>query len=492
MSIIKKSFSAAAIVLAELLLFAFVCTAQEIEVAIKILSPDAVSVEGKFTGQNSNQSKANWTFLNSIAGAENLGARISDFNLSDKQGRAVSFKKLAESEYLADEEATGFSYRINIKPLPNPAAMAHVSWLADGQGILMPGDLLPQVAANNQIVPARIKFELPTDWKIISGEKKSGENAYLVKDIEKAVFLVGKNWRERETANLSLAISGEWEFSDAEALETAGEIYEEYRKLFGEIPVDKAQIFLIRFPKDVKFGRWAAETRGANLTIASADMPFKSQSAQRLHEQMRHELFHLWMPNHLALTGNYDWFYEGFTVYQALRTGVAMNRIRFEDFLDTLAQAYNFDNLQSRKVSLIELSKNRWSGSDNQVYARGMLAAFLSDIALLRESRGKRSIAAIFRDVYQKHRVPNEPADGNAAILKILKNYSELDPINEKYITGTDEINWKTDLETIGIEAKEENSVVRLAVKTKLNGRQKDLLDKLGYNNWRKASEKRK
>jgi len=491
MSIIEKRFSVW-IVLAEILLLAFFSAAQEIDAAIKISPPDSVSVEGRFFWGSSNRSKVNWTFLNRIAGAENLAARISDFNLSDKQGRAVSFKKLAEGEYLANEQATIFSYRVNAKPLPNAAATAHVSWLADEQGILMFGDLLPQFAANNQIVAARIKFELPSDWKIISGEKKSGENAFYVKDIEKAIFLVGKNWRELETANLNLAISGNWQFSDAEALRTAGEIYEEYRKLFGESPVDKAQIFLIRLPKDVKFGRWAAETRGANTTIVSADMPFKSQSAQLLHEQMRHELFHLWMPNRLALTGNYDWFYEGFTVYQALRTGVAMNRIRFEDFLDTLAQAHNFDGLQSRKVSLIESSKNRWSGESNQVYARGMLAAFLSDVALLRESRGKRSIAVIFRDVYQKHRTPNEPTDGNAAILKILKNYSELNPIIEKYIAGADEINWKTDLETIGIEAKEENSFLRLAVKAKLNGRQKDLLDKLGYNNWRKASEVRK
>ena len=217
-------------------------------------------------------------------------------------------------------------------------------------------------------------------------------------------------------------------------------------------------------------------------------MPFRSQSAQRLHEQLRHELFHLWLPNHLALTGNYDWFYEGFTVYYALRTGLGMNRIRFEDFLDTLAQAYNFDNLQNRKTSLVEASKNRWNVENNPVYARGMLAAFLSDVAILNKSKGRRSISIIFRDVYQKHRRPNEPADGNQAILKILNAYSELNSIVEKYIAGADEINWKTDLDAIGIEAvAEENQIVRLTVKAKLNGRQKDLLNKLGYNNWRKV-----
>ncbi|HLM62091.1 MAG TPA: hypothetical protein VK308_14895, partial [Pyrinomonadaceae bacterium] len=357
-------------------------------------------------------------------------------------------------------------------------------------------DLLPQFAVSNHTYQARIKFDLPSGWKIISNEKKSGENAFDVKNTERAVFLVGKNFREQEVQSgettISLAFSGEWQFSDAEAAKIAGEIFKEYRQLLGDAPVEKTQIFLMRFPKEIKFGRWEAETRGANLIVFSGDMPFKTQSLQRLHEQLRHEIFHLWMPNNLALTGNYDWFYEGFTVYQALRTGISTNQIRFEDFLDTLVQAYNLDNLASEKKSLVESSRNRWNGESNQIYARGMLAAFLCDIALLNESKGKRSISAIFREIYQKHRFPNQPEDGNAAILKVLKNYSELDPVIEKYITGTQKITWETDLERAGIEALEENYVARLKIKAKLNGKQKDLLDKLGYNNWRKISEKRK
>lgn len=491
MSIIEQRFSAAALVLAEILFLALFLSAQEIEVKIEILPPDSVSVEGRFVGKDSGRSKLNWSFLNSIAGAENLAARISDFNLSGEAGRSVSFKKLADGEFLANEEATNFKYRLNIKSPPKAASMAHVSWLADEQGILMLGDLLPQFAANNQSISSRIKFELPAGWNIISGENKSGENVFLVKDVEKAVFAVGKNWREQEAGNLSLAIGGEWQFSDLEASKTVGEIYEEYRKLFGETVVNKAQIFLFRYPPKTEFGRWSAETRGANLMIASSDMPFKSQSVQRLHEQLRHELFHLWLPNQLALTGNYDWFYEGFTVYQALRTGVRMNRIRFEDYLDTLAQAYNFDNLQSGKFSLIELSKSRRSGENNRVYARGMLAAFLTDLAILRSSRGKRSIEKIFRDVYQKHRLPNQSANGSEAIVRILRSYPELGSIIEKYIAGTDRIDWKNDLNEIGIEAVA-TPTARLVVKPKLNGQQKDLLNELGYNNWRKQSEKRK
>ncbi len=491
MSIIQKSFSTA-IIIAEILLGAFIIKAQDFTAKIKITSAANVRVEGKLINKKLNQSNKHWSFLQSIAGAENLDNRISDFSLIANQDENVFIKQLIAGEYLADAEADFFQYRINLNSLPNANSKAHVSWLDAEQGILMTGDLFPQFGAGNQVVSAKIQFELPTDWKIISSEKKLGENAFYVENIEKAVFAVGANWREQKFSNINLAISGEWQFSDAEAVKMAGDILEEYRKLFGEIPIRKAQIFLARFPKETKFGRWAAETRGANLTILSSDMPFKTLSLQRLHEQMRHELFHFWIPNNLALTGNYDWFYEGFTVYQALRIGVATNQIRFEDFLSTLAEAYNLDNLQTRKVSLIESSKNRWKGANPQVYARGMLAAFLCDLAILKHSKNSRSINNLLQEIYRKHRVSNESANGNTAILSVLKNYIALDSIVENYVKGTGKISWETDLESFGIEAKEENSFVKLVVKTKLNGRQKDLLNGLGYNNWRKGFVKSK
>lgn len=484
-------------IFAAFLFFAPISAAQDIEATVKISSSAPAQIEGRLVKENLKQTGNNWTFLNSIAGTENLGSRISNFTLSDEKSRPMTVKKLIEGEYLAEAGAQVFQYEIDLKPLPNASSAAHVSWLTDEVGIVMLGDLLPRFIAENQTVSARIKFDLPSGWLISSGEKRLGENVYETKNIEKAIFLIGRNWRTEKirvnsAAALDLTVSGEWQFSDAEAVKMAGEVYEEYQKLFGESPVEKAQIFLLGFPKQSKFGRWTAETRGANVTIVSGDMPFKSQSLQRLHEQLRHELFHLWTPNNLALAGNYDWFYEGFTIYQALRTGVMTNQIRFEDFLETLAQAYNLDNFQEKRNSLIESSKNRWNGANTPVYARGMLTAFMCDVALLRQSNGKRAISTLLREIYQKHRVPNKPEEGNAAVLNVFNNYPELNPVIEKYIVGAEKINWETNLESLGIEAKEENLVVRLQIKARLNGKQKDLLNKLGYNNWRKTSEKRK
>ncbi len=461
---------------------------QNLEANIKIesIEPPILRVEGKFSAERTSK---NWTFLNSVAGAENLGEKISDFVVIDKNGQTVAVKKLQSGEYLAENFATAFSYKIDLWRKEKLSSMAHISWVSGEKGFLMLDDLLPQFGEKQS---AEIKFDLPQDWKISANEKSLTKNSFEVADIEKAVFFIGKNWREKEFDKLKIIISDEWQFTDDEAKDAASEILLEYRKIFGEIPNEKAQVFVVRFPKETPHGNWEAETRGGNVVIMSSDMPFQNQSVSRIHEQFRHEFFHLWMPNDLALNGRYDWFYEGFALYQSLKTGVAVNRLRFEDFLDTLSRAYNLDSFQTQRISLIEASKNRWSGGNSQIYARGMLTAFLCDIAILKESKGKRDLTEVLREIYQKHRKPNKEVDGNTAILQILKTRRELKIIVEKYIESAENIEWQTDLEAFGIEAKTENSFTKLVVKAKLNGRQKDLLNELGYNNWRKLVQKSK
>ncbi len=461
-------------------------TAQTVEVKIKITNSNAF-IEGNFKDAEKAENVTNFSFLKSYTNIENLGARFFDVNLFDKSGQKINYKKLADGEFLAESSFAAWNYKTDLSVPKNPSAMAHVSWISDEQGILMLSELLPEFSEKTS---ARMTVELPKDWRISTTEKRLGENVFEVADVEKAVFYIGKSWREKEiivgNSKLNLIISGEWQVSDDETAQTAREIFAFYEKLFGGKSFEKVQIFLGKFPREVKVGRWEAETRGANVTIFSSEMNFKTQSLQRLHEQLRHEIFHWWLPNGVNLSGNYDWFYEGFALYASLKTALAMKQIRFEDFLDTLSRAHSIDTLQSQRTSLIEASKNRWNGANTQVYARGMLVAFLTDIALLQKSKGKNSLPDILREIYQKHNFSAQREDGNTAILNILQTRGELRPIIEKYIKGAENIVWQTDLDAVGIESATENFATKLKVKANPNGRQKDLLDKLGYNNWRK------
>ena len=449
-------------------------------------------VEGRFSADTNAKTSKNLSFLKSYAGVENLGARVSDLNLFDENRQKVGYRKLAEGEFLAEGNFASWTYQIDLTMPKSASAMAHVSWLSSDGGILMLGDLLPETTEK---ASGNVILNLPKDWNV-AGFPDVKNAVYQIFDIEKAVLYTGKNLREREvaagSAKLNLIMSGEWQVADEEAAQMAGEISGVYEKLFGGKSADKYQIYLGKFPPDTKAGRWEAETRGASVTLFSSEMNFKTQSLQRLHEQLRHEIFHFWLPNGVNLSGNYDWFYEGFALYASLKTAVALNRIRFEDYLDTLARAHSVDTLQSQRQSLIDASKNRWNGANTQVYARGMLVAFLVDIALLQKSKGKTSLAEIFREIYQKHGLKSARTDGNAAILSVFESRAELRGVIEKYVKGREDIAWQTDLQAIGIESATENFTTKLKVKAGLSGRQKDLLDELGYNNWRKNSESSK
>ncbi len=480
---------AAAVLILQFFTFA---RAQDIEVRIKISSdsPSMAEIEGKFLSSKPRKNPRNLSFLTEYGGIIGLGDRTSDLRLQNADGKTVANKRFIPGEYVADADFTSWRYAVNLAPLKQAPAAAHISWLNGDIGLLMLDDLLPQ--GSDGKVSARVKLDLPDGWQIFTTAQTTASSEYDIADLEKAAFIMGRNWREKvitvSGTRLVLTISGEWLFSDDEATKMVVEIFEHYAKVFGASPVQNAQIAIMKFPSDVAIGNWEADTRGSCITIASSDMPFKSQSVQRLHEQLRHEIFHLWFPNGVDLSGNYDWFYEGFALYQSLKLGVAVNRIRFEDYLDTLSRAYNLDSFPSQRMSLIVASKNRWSGANTQVYARGMLVAFLCDLALMEASKGKISTDDLVREIYQKYRGAIIATDGNTAILDAMRTHQELRFIAEHYISGADKLEWYTLLAGAGIEAGTQNSVTVLRVKAKPGGRQKDLLDKLGYNNWRKLT----
>jgi hypothetical protein len=460
--------------------------AQEIDATIKIATEPQVSANIRVTIAPGGAPRDIW-FLDKYAGVMDLSGRLSFVYFYDKQGYLIARKQFSGGETVSTRNIGGFGYTVDIGPRPGASAV-HVTWLQGESGVMMLDDLFPQSIGKT----VKVKFVVPAGWQVVTTERQTGPNVFAVSNIEKAVFYLGSKTREQQIKQgntlLGISIAGEWLFSDAEAGATAESIFTAYSKQIGRLPDGPFRVWIGKFPNPTQVGEWEADTRGRSITIASSDMPFRSQSVQRLHEQLRHEIFHLWIPNGVALSGNYDWFYEGFALYESLRLGVAVNRIRFEDLLDTLSRAHDIDAFSPQKLSLIEASRNRWSGSNTHVYARGMLVAFLCDLALLDRSGGNRSVDHLIAEIYKQHRLPSAVQDGNAAVLASLRSNPELVPVIDRYITGAEHIDWGALLSAAGLEAGTKDQPTRLAVVPKPSARQKKLLNKLGYNSWKKLS----
>ena len=431
--------------------------------------------------------KRNVVFKKAVAGNDKLAERISKLELFET--RPIAFRQMMAGEYIAEADFAEWSYQIDLKPPAGRTATAHSSWIGPENGILMLDDLLPQFGRRGSKVAGKIRLRLPNGWSATDSNKATLDEAIHVDvdDVENSVVFVGRSLRSYDGQDRSgvpqLVLSGSWHFTDKEAEAMTSEIFAEYTKTLGPLPKRNFRVGLLKFPDAENPGRWEAETRGRTVTIMSSDMPFRTQSQQRLHEQLRHEIFHLWFPNGVNLSGDYGWFYEGFALYQSLKLGVGVNRIRFEDMLGTLARAYTIDASARPRLPLAGNT-----GLDPTVrYARGMLVAFLIDVEMLSNSKGKKDVTEMLARIYRRYGYGGESFDGNKAVIEELSHPS----IVNNYVLGSAPIEWVEILAKAGIDSTSNGRTTSLSVSPKLNGRQKEILDRLGYNNWRKIGTKR-
>lgn len=460
--------------------------AQDVETTISIKDPPKAGVSGQFLRRELFRPMDSFELIRAFVGGTGVTGRLLELRGRDESSQTIFHALPGSMLSSSSAKVQNWDARFSFDSFVLPGA-ANVSWLSKDGGIIMLDDLLPQPTSS---LRAQVDLDLPPRWKAYSAESSDTRSRYVFSNAEKGIIVVGPNWREHNADKLRLLILGEWNFTDEDVIRFSDSLLADYGRLFGTVQGRKPMVVIARSPASVMSGNWEADARGSTITILSSDMPFPNQSLQRLHEQLRHEIFHLWIPNGVNLTGNYDWFYEGFALYQSLKLGVGVNRIRFDDYLDTLSRAYAIDARQSVKTTMIESSRNRWNGSNTDVYARGMLVAFLCDLAMLDASKGKRSTNELLREIYSKHSGNAKPEDGNVAILALMKRHPELTPITERYVTGAEKLDWAELIKAAGIEAEAKSG--RLSVSAKLSGRQRDLLDKLGYNSWRKlANEKR-
>src|SRR6185436_19152632 len=127
----------------------------------------------------------------------------------------------------------------------------------------------------------------------------------------------------------------------------------------------------------------------------------------------------------LALEGDYDWFYEGFTIYQAMIAGQRLNNLSFQDFLTSVARAFDvYAAVPDRdQFSLIEASQRRWTTNASLVYQKAMLVALLYDLTLRSKSGGKRSLDDVYKEIFRRYRTGLKPGKGNDAVISAMTSF---------------------------------------------------------------------
>ena len=504
-------------IVALLCCFTSIVNAQQMSVVIRV-QPDA---PGRVRIEGERAPTTVWSFRDTYAGVLGLGARVSGMQLFDTSGAEIQTHRIAPGQFEAARPASRFRYEVSLDPPGRASDGAFVSWLNSDRGLLMLADLLPlpntslaKIARDksnrdDDLGQATVRLSLPEGWAVYTNGSESGQSDFKISNIGRAVFAVGKHLRASRTTisknTLNLVMDGEWAFTDSDALEMATKVLKSHLDVFGVGPERELNLILFPFPQTVGADKWSAETRGSTVTLLMGRFPSKTAALAQLSVPLTHELFHFWVPNGLALDGEYDWFYEGFTVYQAARTAVRLELLTFQEFLNAIARAFDaYANGADRdRWSLIEASQRRWTTGGSVVYQKSMLVAFLFDLKMLSQSRGKRSLDDVYREVFRRYRlveprsVPitteaGEIADGNLVIVTVMEGTPGMQEFAESFIRRAATIDLSSELETFGLRVERLGLRTRISVSETLTRRQRELLRELGYNDYARSPIPRK
>jgi hypothetical protein len=309
----------------------------------------------------------------------------------------------------------------------------------------MLADLLPE-----RLPGVMVEISLPPDWLCRTASPTDSLGRYYASKPEKAVFLVGHSLRDQvklgSAAELGCFITGTWPFKDELVLKAATKVLEKYFKLTGFPLQARAVVMLAPLPVATGSVKWRAETRGSTVMLLMDPQAAISNWGGQLGIIFTHEMLHLWVPNSLMLDGSYDWFFEGFTLYTALVTALEIKLINFDEYVATLTRVYDSYLSRADDFSLIDASERRWSTANATVYDKGMLVAFLYDLAMRRESGGKTGLGSIYKKLFDKklfEQWTTQPADGNEVIIQLLSSTPAGSDLAKSYIEGQRELDLK-------------------------------------------------
>lgn len=450
----------------------------KVRVRISISAPSRVNVEvTSLTVQEW------WSFRNSYANVLGLADRIEEFDATSQEGHKIEVKRLASGEFRAAQGVTNYSYSVNL-PAPEAGTMSHVSWLANECGFLMFADLLPSNLGkeNGQRNGLLAEFTLPQGWTIGSAVSPDN-NRYIVDDPVNSVFLVGRSLRRVgktvEGMPLELIVEGQWPLADSKVLSAAAGVLKRYAALTRFRLPQKSVVMLAPFPVSKAATQWKAETRGSSVVLLVDPKADFATWVGQFGVIFTHELLHLWIPNSLRLDGDYDWFFEGFTLYEGLQTALDLKLINFGEYLDTLARVYDSYLSYSDDGSLLQASERRWTSSTSLVYDKGMLVAFLYDLIVRLESGGKATLSDCYPPLFSYYR--DKPANANEVIMKLLSATPSTRDFPQIYIKNKGRLELEQVLTRFGFKMDSSGPRSRLLVGKVLTKEQRELLRSLGY-----------
>ena len=344
--------------------------------------------------------------------------------------------------------------------------------------------------------PHIVEINLPKDWRgCVSGlsrvedsettEPERSDRAlgthFIASDFDQLVdspLLCGN-----PTVHRFWALSKEYVFANSD--ESSGwdgdksvrdlkRIVEEHVSFWGDAPYDRYVFLNIN-----EGGGGGLEHKNSTLMMSRRFVTDDRDNYLSWLGLVSHEFFHTWNVKRLRpeALGPFDyeseiltpdlWIAEGFTSYYGdlllARAGVINDEEYLKELSKTMDRVQNTPgrNVQSLRSASFDAWIKYYRPDDNTVnsaisyYSKGALVAFLLDAKIREHTRHKKSLDDVMRAAYEKF----SEAEGfsSEAFRKVASEVAGLDlsAFFERYVDGTDELEYGHALSFFGLRFKE-------------------------------------
>jgi predicted metalloprotease with PDZ domain len=124
-----------------------------------------------------------------------------------------------------------------------------------------------------------------------------------------------------------------------------------------------------------------------------------------------------------------------------------------------------------------------------------MVIAFLYDLKVRSQGRGKHSLDDVYRKIFQSASAiaaAGQGSDGNDAVTDALASDSNMQGFVRQFIREAVTINLLSELAPYGVRVERVGLRTRIGVSEQLTRPQRDLLRELGYNDYVRSPNQKK
>lgn len=333
--------------------------------------------------------------------------------------------------------------------------------------------------------PCTLLVKPPRGWSVDIPLKESSPNRFSAEDYD---ALVDAPWEIGTHRRLEFRVLGKRHRialygrgnEDADRLVVdMKRIVAEEAAIFGGLPY-REYLFIIHLSDKAAGG---LEHRGSNTSTVERWTFQPGKKYEDFLALEAHEFFHTWNVKRLrpAVLGPFDytrevhttllWAMEGITSYYdhlVLARAGLISEERYREFTaETITKLrqqpgrFKLSLSQSSFLSWVKLYKQdaNWINTGVSYYLKGELVALCLDLAIRDRTDGKRSLDDVMRALYERYPlsgegIPERHTHGEDGWRVALEEVTGLSwrAFWEKYIEGTDEVDFETFLKKVGWE----------------------------------------